>query len=106
MKHDRMRLWAAALLLLAAAACGGPLRRQPEQCPTVNTPRPIADTMVIRAAPSQARMGRHVQVWVRLPAQRPDLKKLQLFIDGHHVPGLEVRQIGARCALRNGAAIM
>ncbi|HEX6373920.1 MAG TPA: hypothetical protein VF006_33640 [Longimicrobium sp.] len=106
MNMDRVRVTAASLLLLTVAACGAPLRRQPPQCPTGNAARTIGDTMVIHAAPSQARMGRHLQVWLQLPAPRPDLKDLQLFIDGHPVPGLEVRQIGARCALRASGKVV
>ncbi len=97
---------ALATLFLAMAACGEPLRRPPEQCPPATAARAIGDTMVIRATPSQARMGRHLQVWVQMPAQRPDLKGLQLFVDGHPVPGLDVRQIGARCALRNAGSVV
>ena len=101
MNSDRLRTSALLLLLLATGACGRP-DVQVEYCPGVYRQK-VADTMVVRAGPATGRMGKHLQVRLRMPTTAPDLKNLRLFIDGHPIPELPARQIGARCVLRDSA---
>lgn len=95
----RSRFPAGALLLLAVAACGGPVTKKYLFCSPADTAAAVAAPAVVLAAPSQARMGRHLQVRLRVPPQRFDPKDLRLYIDGHPIPGLAATQVGASCPL-------
>jgi hypothetical protein len=82
----RQRSAAIWLLLLSSAACAQePKSRQ--DCPLVSLGA-VKDTSVLKVTPRRGMMGEHLQVWVQTPAPVADLKKLQLFLDGHPIPGL------------------